>query len=428
MDGLIYAALGRNAVIKGAWLIPTMSETFFQTFHDHIPFMIILEGLFFKIFGISFFTARLFVNLFSFGTFAAVIYFTKKHASLFQLVMSSFLFLLIYPLLRHSRHPNFDMPLMFACVLSISFFINAMETNRKKDWYLSGVFFGLAMLFKGPMAIFIPLTMIVHLIVSKKLFVLKDYTPWLALISGFGVFSVWPIALYSIGEFRIFQNWFQFTIVDTIFNSRGVGENEYFTYVKYLFTYAPVQMILLFVSLYRLRHTKFSEYYQVHLIFFAVVLFVTSMMKFKLSHYITALYPSLAIVASLGLSDVIKHKIQNGIVAFMVVATLLVFVLPQNPTKTRDFEIFEIRRVLNEKKLIAKSYVLEKGAYPFWSLASLMSFLDGTRVDEIPSKNFEMNKSQTLYIVLKSSFISSKSSCQHIYNLPKLNSDAYFCE
>jgi 4-amino-4-deoxy-L-arabinose transferase-like glycosyltransferase len=428
MDGLIYAALGRNTIIKGAWLIPTVSETYYPTFHDHIPFMIILEGLFFKVFGISFFSARLFVNLFSIGTLGSIIYFTKKHATQFQVVMSAFLFLTIYPLLRHSRHPNFDMPLMFSCFMAMSFYIKALEVSKKRYWYYSGVFFGLAMLFKGPMAVFIPLTMIIHLVISKKLSVLRNITPWLGLLSGFVVFSLWPIGLYSIGEFKVFTEWFQFTIVDTIFHSRGASENEYLTYVKYLFTYAPIQMVLLLLSLYRLRKVKFKEYYLVHLIFFLVVLFVTSIMKFKLSHYITTLYPSLVIIAGLGLSDFKKVQIQNKIVGFMLIASLVLFVLPQDPKKTRDFEIFEIRRELAEKKLIAKSYVLERGAYPFWSLVSLMSFLDGTRVDEVSSKDIVINRPSTLYIVLKSFPRQPLEKCKHVYNLARLNSDAYFCE
>jgi 4-amino-4-deoxy-L-arabinose transferase-like glycosyltransferase len=387
-----------------------------------------LEGLFFKVFGISFFSARLFVNLFSIATLGSIIYFTKKHATQFQVVMSAFLFLTIYPLLRHSRHPNFDMPLMFSCFMAMSFYIKALETSKKRNWYYSGVFFGLAMLFKGPMAVFIPLTMIIHLVISKKLSVLRNITPWLGLLSGFVVFSIWPIGLYATGEFKVFTEWFKFTIVDTIFHSRGASENDYLTYVKYLFTYAPIQMVLLFVSLYRLRKVKFKEYYLVHLIFFCVVLFITSMMKFKLSHYITTLYPSLVIIAGLGLSDFKNVKIENAIVGFMLIAGLVLFVLPQDPKKTRDYEIFEIRRELAEKKLIAKSYVCESGAYPFWSLASLMSFLDGTRVDEVSSNNLPVYKSNTLFIVKKENQTIDKSKCQFIYDLERLKSEAYYCQ
>lgn len=427
MDGLIYAAMGRNALLKDAWLVPSMSETMFNTFHDHVPFMIILQGLFFKVFGISFFTARLMVNLFSFATFLSIIYFMRKKANNFQVVLATFFFILSIPMLRHSRHPNFDMPLMLTCFLSINFYIQAIELNSKRDWFLSGIFFGLAMLFKGPMAVFVPVTIFVHLIVTKKLGILLRPVPWLALFSGFAIFSLWPLSLLSIDKFAIFKDWFNFTIINSIMGSRGAVKNEYFTYVFYLSTFTPAQIICMLVSFYKLRRSKISEFYLVHLIFFLVVLGMTSMMKFKLSHYLTALYPSLAIIASLGFNNGAKFKLQQIITLTMLSAGLIVFFLPQKPEKIRDYEIFEIRRVLNEKKLKAESYTVETGAYPFWSLVSLMSFLDGTRVDEVNSANLKIDKTSALYIILKADHVPFANKCTFIYHLKRYSSDAYFC-
>jgi hypothetical protein len=112
----------------------------------------------------------------------------------------------------------------------------------------------------------------------------------------------------------------------------------------------------------------------------------------------------------------------------MLIASLVLFVLPQDPKKTRDFEIFEIRRELAEKKLITKNYILEKGAYPFWSLVSLMSFLDGTRVDEVASNILPAYTSNTLFIVKKETQKIDKSKCQFVYDLERLKSEAYYCQ
>jgi 4-amino-4-deoxy-L-arabinose transferase-like glycosyltransferase len=427
MDGLIYAAIGKNAAEKGTWLLPSMSETMFSSFRDHIPFMLILEGVFFKVFGASFLTARLFVNFFSYGTFLSIIYFTRKNATTFQVVLSVFVFLLSYPVLRHSRHPNFDMALMLTCFLSINFYIQAIEYNLKRDWYLTGIFFGLAMLFKGPMAIFIPATIFVHFVTTKRLALLLRPLPWLSLLAGFAIFSIWPLALLSIGQFAAFSEWFHFTIINSIMGSRGVTSNDYFCYVRYLFMFTPINMILMLITLYKLRYKKFSEFYKVHLTFFLVVLVLTSMMKFKLSHYIQALYPSLAIIAALGFSNISRFKLQEVLLVIMLTAGSLVYFLPQDSTKTRDYEIFEVRRVLSEKNLKASKFIVEEGAYPYWSLTALMAFVDSTRVDEVKPANIKLDKANILYLILKPHQTEFASKCIFIYSLNNYRSDAYFC-
>lgn len=427
LDGLIYAALGKNAAVKGAWLIPTLNEAYFKTFTDHIPFMLMLHGLFFKFFGVSFFSARLLVGLFSFGTFASIVYFAKKKVTNFQVIITAFLFLLIYPLLRHARHPNYDMPLMLCCFLAISFYIKAIEDNLKRDWYFVGISFGFAMLFKGPMAVFVPLTIFVHLIITKRLQHLLSFTPWLSLLLGFGIFSLWPLALFFTGQIDFFFIWFKFTFLNSILNSRGVETNDYFTYVRYLFTYAPIQIILAIFSFYKLFRAKWSEYYRVHLTFFLVVLVLTSAMKFKLSHYITCIYPSLVIIASMGIKEVVKEKIYIGFLSAMLLISAIVFIYPQDPKKNRDYEIFEIRRVLVEKKLFPKKYILETGAYPYWSLVSLIEFVDGLTTYQMPITSFQTENSQALFIVKKENKKEISLKCTFIYNLENNKAEAYYC-
>ena len=427
LDGLIYAALGKNAAVKGAWLVPTMNEGIYQEFSDHIPFMLILEGIFFKVLGVSFFTARLLVSIFSFATFASIIYFTRKNTTTFKVVITTFIFLLTYPLLRHSRHPNYDNPLMLMCFLSISFYIRAIANQLNKDWFLTGIFFGFAMLFKGPMAVFIPLTIFIHLLVTKNLKLLKDKIPWLAFLIGLLIFSIWPLALYLNGQFYIFTAWFNFTFIGSIAKSRGVISNDYFTYIRYLFTFTPLHMLLAIFTFYQFFRTKWSEFYRVHFIFFSVVLILTSLMKFKLSHYITALYPSLAIIACLGLKDPSNEKIQSRILLAMLLIGSVVFIYPQDYKKTRDYEIFEIRRVLNEKSIVPSLYIVEKGAYPFWSLFALVEFVDGLKTYEIPTTDLKMDKREALYIVNEHNTQEFNQKCTFIYNLVNYKSNAYFC-
>lgn len=421
LDGLIYAGLGKNAVLKGRWLIPYLSDTYYPSFFDHIPFMIMLEGLFFKFFGISFGAARFFVNLFSIGTFFSLMYFVKKYTDYTKSVIILFLFLLTIPLLKHSRHPNFDMPLMMVSFLSISFYLEAFETHLKRHWYLCGIFFGLAMLFKGPMAVFIPLTILFHLFSSKKIALLKNITPWLGLLLGFFLFSLWPLALYFDGKIQIFIEWFKFTILASALQSRGVIKNDYFLYIRHLLMFTPIHIVLLSIAIYKMRLQKYTNFFKVHLIFFLVALTITSMAKFKLSHYIMPLYPSLAIIAGFGIMEFNKFKLPEFLVVFSLIAGLVIFINPSDPKKIRDFEIFEVRNILMQKNLGIESVVDVEGAYPYWSLASLEAFIDGINV-------YQENSMRAHSLHLVPNAIKEKySSCEFIYELKRYSSSAYYC-
>jgi hypothetical protein len=316
---------------------------------------------------------------------------------------------------------------MLFCFLSINFYLKAIANNRKQDWYLTGLFFGLAMLLKGPMAIFVPITIIIHLFVTKRLKLLLSWTPWLAILLGLALFSLWPLALYFDGNFPIFLQWFNYNFLGSILGARGVTTNDYFSYVRYLITYTPIHIVLLLYSFYKLYRTKWSEFYQVHFIFFFVVLILTSLMKFKLAHYITCLYTSLPIIACMGVQDVVKDKIYVGFLTSMLLISAVVFIYPQDPTKTRDYEIFEIRRVLLEKKLTPSRYFIETNAYPYASLYSLIEFLDGLRTDETTLSQPQLFHPQALYIVTKPHKNEFTLKCSFIYDLTRYNSEAYFC-
>jgi hypothetical protein len=413
LDGLIYAAFGKNAAVKGAWLVPTMNDAVFKEFSDHISFL----------------TARLFINLFSFSSLMALIYFTfKNKKNDFQVLMTGFIFLLSYPLLRHSRHPNFDIPLMLMSFLAMNFYIEALEFQKKKSWFFVGAFFGLAMLFKGPMAIFIPTSILMHLIITKRLKVLLSISPWLALLMGLVIFSLWPLGLYLNGKFYIFTTWFNFTFITAIAKSRGVTTNDYLAYVKYLSTFTPIHIALSLYTFYKIYKTKWTNFYAVHFTFVLTVLFITCLTKYKLSHYITSLYPSLAIIACYGINDPRNPKFKNAFLYAILIISIGVFFMPQDYKKTRDYEIFEIRRILKEKKLTAAQYITENQAYTFWSQFALIEFLDGVKTLEVKSEDLKIEVSNTLFIIKDENSDLFINKCTFIYKLEKFNSKAFHCQ
>jgi len=70
--------------------------------------------------------------------------------------------------MKKVRFPGMDMPLMLFTLMSIMFYYRAYVENLKKYWLGCGIFFGLALLTKGPMALFIPLAILLHLLWTRK--------------------------------------------------------------------------------------------------------------------------------------------------------------------------------------------------------------------------------------------------------------------
>lgn len=425
MDGLIYSAIAKNMALDNLFLAPHVSNTYYSSFHDHIPFMPALMAFVFKILGVGFWQARLFISLFLFSLFLFLVFIIVKKGERNQAILMALLFFLTFPMLKHSRSPNFDTPLALTVFISLYFYVKGVVGRKLFDWMFSGLFLGLSMLLKGPMAIFIPMTMIIHFIFSKNLKILSDVKPWIGLLFGFLVFSIWPVLLYSQDKFDVFLNWFQFTIIDTIFHSRGVVEKDYFLYLKHLLIFTPLHLVSLGVSITMRRVIK-DVFYDVYLILFFVVLVITSLMAFKLSHYIMCLYPPLIYCGCHVYLKIKNEKFFSFLLTFIFIISLVVFILPQNPKKIRDYEIFEINKMIDSKNYKINRFIVERGAYPYWSLASLMAFTKSIDVEEQVNLGGGLHEN-SLYIV-STSKASEFKNCEHLYHLERYSSNAYFCK
>ena len=61
LDGTIYAGISRNLANGiGTFWNPQLSQTYFSQFHEHPPFALWLQSLFFRVFGDSYITEKLY--------------------------------------------------------------------------------------------------------------------------------------------------------------------------------------------------------------------------------------------------------------------------------------------------------------------------------------------------------------------------------
>ena len=405
-DGYLYAAFGKNAAEYGHWLVPHLSEATYSRFFHHTPFIFILEGLFFKVFGSSFLTARIFGASWALLTGLFLFKFLKRLGTEYWAKFSLILFWIIPPLMKKSRFPNLDLPLMLFFLLSLTYYFKAFSEKKRRDWIISGFFFGLALLTKGPVGLFIPLIIFVHTLLKKRWEQLLRPLPWISLALGFSLFGLWPLALWFNGEIEIFLKWFDFTFLETITYARGEG-SPFYTYFVFLLKQTSLWIILAGWSIFQIyfKHDKkYKEVIDFSLISFLVILLPFSIAKFKYSNYLIPLYPFLTIVA--GYSIHFMGKMKDRFFIFInslgVVVPLVLLIFPLTNKIKRDPQIFEIRSELKSKNIEIKTWVNFRETYPFWALANLNGWMDYSNTynlfkeEDLSSDRF---KNKTLFLV-----------------------------
>ena len=375
-DGHLYAAFGKNAVEKGKWLVPHLMESAYGDFSQHPPFIFILEGIFFKIFSIHEVTSRIFVSLFALLTLGFVYRSSLKNQGKNFALIAATLFILIPPLLKKSRFPNMDIPLMMFTFVALYQYYRGQLEGKMQDWILCGLGFGAALLTKGAMGMLVPAGIGFHLLFSKRWKNLLAPGFWVAFVLGLAVFSIWPLSLKMTGRYVIFEEYLGYVF--------GLGKGEYakgfhspvYTYPLFLIKQTPHLLIAFLYGLYRwLKKKEKNEFVVFAYASFFGMLTLLSVSSVKLSNYLLSLYPFYAIGAAWGAYPLLeKHfsKFKKTILVLAVFAPLVLLTFPLTNKSRRDQGLYQSLNILRSSKQVGmiKRWYVVAGAYPFWNVAN----------------------------------------------------------
>lgn len=407
-DGYLYAAFGKNAALFNNWLVPHLSEETISGFVHHSPFLFILEGLFFKVAGVSYTSARVFASLFTLCS-GLVLYTSLKNKKNLA-YLSLFFFFILPPILKKTRFPNLDIALMLAIFLSISYYWKAFCYNKRSDWLLCGFFFGISALVKGPMCVWIPAIIIVHLAFEKKLSRLKSLPPWIGFALGPILFSLWPLGLYINGHMSIFTDWVDFTFLITIRDGRNVS-SPLWTYLFFLLKNTLPFFLCALYGTYKVLREKESSLMKLYALSFIVIVFSLSCASFKYSNYLIPCYPFMAALAAYPLvsrwgdrvTKIIKHV---DVLAVTIAVVLLVFPLTNKIRRNRN--IFKAREVMAQFNFKPDNWLVVNHAYSYWPLMSLNFFEDNTETLRVKDLGLDLKKNlkEKSVIVIKKGDLS----------------------
>ncbi len=332
-DEINFAEAAREMIVTGDYFRVRID---FRPFWEKPPLFIWMQVLSMKIFGINEFSARFPNAIAGIATLQILYYLGKKMYNhffgLIWVMVYAGTFLTFIYFKTGIIDPWFNL-FIFLSVYHFSFLTNSVTQNRIWRSVYSGLFLGLAVLTKGPVAILIVLlSLILFLVlnrfrksVSLKELLVLAFSSAVICFFWFGVELLkngpWFLQEFIVYQIRLFQT-----------QDAGHGGPFFYHWIVILFGCFPAS--LFFVKAYLLRGTIDNEhrnFYRWMNILFWVVLILFSIVKTKIIHYSSLCYFPLSFLAAYAIYFLLKEKIKiakwinySVLIIGVLISTLLI--------------------------------------------------------------------------------------------------------
>lgn len=195
MDAMIESAVAKHLLIQTDWTVFHFApESFRNGFYDHPPFLIWIEALFFKMFGVSDSIARIPPALFGLGTLLAVFYWGFLNGGTRTGFLASFILLTSNRYIKFASDVLLEGPLCFFLSWGAVFYLLAMKEGSKHRWrnsILLGLCWGGAFLTKSIFAAILPISIWIGFLWNRKKWGRFSLVNALAALGFLVVVGVW---------------------------------------------------------------------------------------------------------------------------------------------------------------------------------------------------------------------------------------------
>lgn len=304
-DEINFAECAREMIATGDYLRPQID---FQPFWEKPPLFIWMQVLSMKMFGVNEYAARFPNAIIGILTLATIFYAGKRIVHERMAAWWALLYTACW--LPHLYFKSGIIDPSFNYFIFLAFFqVYLLRFAERKILHalLAGLFLGLAVLTKGPVAILVAiLCFIVYIIVNKGLWGYKvPYLLLIALTAAITFFTWIGVAIavygwdYGIG---FLGNWISYQI--RLFSTEDAGHGGPFFYhwVVLLLGCFPASVFLFQYSRKRVTDNESARDFTKWMwILFSVVLILFSIVKTKIVHYSSLCYYPLTYLAALKL-------------------------------------------------------------------------------------------------------------------------------
>lgn len=337
-DEINFAECAREMIATGDYLRPQID---FQPFREKPPLFIWMQVASMKMFGINEYAARFPNAIIGILTLVSIFYIGKRIVNEKMAAWWTVLYAACW--LPHLYFKSGIIDPSFNFFIFLAFFqvyLLRFAERRVLHAVLAGLFLGLAVLTKGPVAILVALLcFIVYIIVNKGLWGYKiPYLLLIAVTAAVTFFSWIGLAIMAYGW--EYGTWFLdkfITYQIRLFSTEDAGHGGpfYYHFIVLLLGCFPASIFLFQYSRQRVTDNEQSRDFTKWMwILFSVVLILFSIVKTKIVHYSSLCYFPLSYLAALKIyrlsedMERLKRVVRISIAIIGSVMALLFILLP----------------------------------------------------------------------------------------------------
>ncbi|MGK5085195.1 glycosyltransferase family 39 protein [Bdellovibrionota bacterium FG-1] len=293
-------------------------------FNDHPFFLFWVNGLILRAFGPSAWSARLLTALFSVGTVLLTFLIGSLLVSRPFGMVAALLTVFCRDFVLTSATMSLDTALVFFIVLTFYLWLRGR-------WFWLGIAAGVGLWIKTPLVLLVFPTAVIYAAIQKKL---KQDWRGLACAGGLAVLVGSIIWIYTgvHGGWELVQDYWLRQFWGTAVQGRGQAQGTDFGFFWYYVRtgFLPGFPFLLVALALIAKNRKWREAsFLVPAIAVLILAFVVTVMRFKLGHYVTPVFPFLALISAHSVGRWVEQhetRFYSGlsIVAILLMAFLLV--------------------------------------------------------------------------------------------------------
>lgn len=322
-DEALYAGVAKEMLLSGNWVDLRWGGS---PWADKPPLGMWATALFYKFFGISEFTSRLFSALCGIGTVITTYFIGRKLLNRWIGFLGALVLLSSLHFLRFSRFGMLDAPLTLFLSLALYFFWLGREKNR--FLIFSGLMLGLAFMTKSFAAFFIFPVIFIYCVWTGDWSILRRSTYWVGLMVAVLVALPWHLYQMLQNEPMFMREAVLKHLVLRVTTPVDGHIGNYYFYVRTLINkYHPWILIAVFSAplfLWKSLKEKMPEIVFLTAWMFSIFAVIT-LVSTKLPWYLMPVYPPLSISVAYVLSRwITEHRRMLVHIAFVGVMVLQV--------------------------------------------------------------------------------------------------------
>lgn len=299
-DDVFYADTAKEMLSHHSWLVPIM---FGQPQFEKPPLYYWLLMLSFQLFGVTAFAARVVGEVVGFAGVIGTFLFVRKFIGEREGLLSAIILATSIWWIGLSRVVLTDLLFSVLIMFALYSFL-AWHKDRRSVWLSAfGVCTALATLAKSPLGLFLPiLVIVVFLLIQKEYGSIKDFLLshwWILYVVIAAPWYVYVTVLFRyqfVWEFFIHDHWHRLLMAE-----HPEFNKWYFYFAAVGFGFIPWTPYILFLK----GSLKSARPYGLFLVIWIVVMgLFFGFAQSKLTTYISPIYPAMAILVALGITEV----------------------------------------------------------------------------------------------------------------------------